>query len=139
MVVGKLLFETAKQLAPRIQKGYDLLYAVGVGTAIGIGSNPDVRQVFEYYKGKPKMGYRDKFTRRRFKGDVYIDESSNTQQEAYQTDKPINRGPGSRRNYNVSYSDRRSPNYTKSRRRRCDCESVLRRILGKPRFSKRRR
>ncbi len=139
MVVGKLLFETAKFAGTRAKEGYDLLYAVGVGTAIGIGSNPDVRSSYELWKGKAKMSYGDKVTSRRLGKEPYLDEGTNYEPETYIPDKPSYRSSRSYSKYRFYFSNRRRKNATSTRRRGCGCESMLRRILGKSRFSKYRR
>ncbi len=144
MVVGKLLFETTKFTIQRAKEGYDLLYAVGAGTAIGIASGETVRGSYELWKGTNRSNIKarnerwyNRSLRRRFKGDVLI-ESDNQVQETYSPDQPINRRP--KRYGSNSYSRRyRIDKYhAKHRRTRCDCKSVLRRILGKPRQRKRR-
>ncbi len=146
MVAGKLLFETAKYSIQRAKEGYDLLYAVGAGTAIGISSGENVRGAYELWKGTSRRNTKARIKRwdyrslrRRFKGDVLIDEGTNKKQETYFPDKPINRGASSGGKYNIRKGSRNYKHYSRRYGRRCDCESLLYRILGKPRFSKRRR
>ncbi len=136
----------ASRFAPQAQKYADILYATAIGTSIGIGSNPTIRGSYELWKGTNRSNEKarqerwyNRTLRRRFKGDVLVDEGTNTQQETYFPDKPINRvSVGSGYN-NFSFSSRRRTKRPTARRRRCNCQSMLRRILGKPRFSKRRR
>ncbi len=144
MVVGKLLFETAKFSIQRAKESYDLLYAVGSGTAIGIASGETIRGSYELWRGSSRSNAKsraekwyNRSLRRRFKGDVLV-ETDNKVQETYDPDQPIHRKPSGFGKYGHSVRVGSNKFDTKRRRRRCDCKSVLRRILGKPRQRKRR-
>ncbi len=144
MVVGKLLFETIKFAAPRIKSGYDLLYAVGAGTAVGIGNNPNVRQAYEFYRGRNYQDYDkwrrwdDKVLTKRFKGD-YLVETDNTQQKTHLPDGPGQYRSSGGAKYGIRSGYRRRSKYTYHNRRRCNCKGVLRRAMAKSRFKQRRR
>ncbi len=145
MVVGKLLFETAKFAVQRTKESYDLLYAVGSGTAIGIASGETVRGSYELWKGTNRSNEKarqqrwyNRSLRRRFKGDVLV-EADNTVQETHIPDQPgYNRSSGYKQFF--PRSGYRSRKYTTTTgRSRCNCKGMLHRILGKPRFRKRNR
>ncbi len=138
MVVGKLLFETGKYAVQRSKEAYDLLYAVGVGTAVGIGSNPTVRGSYDLWRGTTRSNTKalqerwyNRTLRRRFKGDVLV-ETDNQKQETSSPDSPGYFKPSySRTKYAVGRSQRGYKQYTKRRGRRCNCKSMLRRVLAK--------
>ncbi len=146
MVLGKLLFETVKYVTPRARQGYDYLYAVSIGTAIGIGNNPEIRQAYEFYRGKNYQSYDkyrkwdDKVLTKRFKGDVFIDESSNTQRETHSL-VPY-RPNRYRSSANYQFNGSRKPTFRKSRKRsarRCTCQGNIRRaMVAKPKQSRRK-
>ncbi len=144
MVAGKLLFETAKFTIQRAKEGYDLLYAVGSGTAIGIASGETIRGSYELWKGTNRSNIKarnerwyNRSLRRRFKGDVLV-ETDNKVQETYSPDIPGYDRPSYGRQYKFSNISRGNFKRPRRGRRRCYCKSMLRRTMGKSRFSKRR-
>ncbi len=88
MVVGVILQQVAKgagRFAPQAQKYLDYMYAYSTGTGIGIGLNPTIRGSYELWKGTNRSNIKarnlrwyNRTLRRRFKGDVLVDESTNT-------------------------------------------------------------
>ncbi len=143
MVVGIILQQVAThggKFAGQASKYLDYIYAGAIGTGIGIGLNPEVRQAYEYWKGKNKgMSWRDKIVRRRFKGDVFIDESSNTQPEALRTAEPITNRPKRRTRYYNFTGYRRRKQYTYASKRRCYCKGNMGRNVARSRQRKRTR
>ncbi len=99
--IGPVLQPVVKGLLRETFKNLEYAYAGAAGTAIGIGSNPEVRQLFEYYKGKNRyVSWKDKYIRKRFKGDVLV-ESPDSRSETLRTGDPGNgysRYSGSKRN-----------------------------------------
>ncbi len=145
MVAGKLLLEAAKFTIQRTKEGYDLLYAVGAGTAIGIASGETVRGSYELWKGTNRSNIKarnlrwyNRSLRRRFKGDVLV-ETNNSEQETFLPDKPSYRGAssGSQQRFRTGY--RRSTKRTSTCCRRCYNKGMLRRTMAKSRFRKYRR
>jgi len=130
--IGTVLQPVVKAGITKGRQYLDYAFAVATGTAIGIGNNPEVRQAFEYYKGKTRYtSWQDRYIRRRFKGDVYVDETRPTQHEALRSDEPFYgnyRSRGGRQ-----FSGRRS--YRKQRRgnrgrRRCYCKRHFHSTMG---------
>ncbi len=135
----------ASKFAPQAQKYIDLLYATAGGTAVGIGNNPTIRGSYELWKGTNRSNTKAKqerwynrTLRRRFKGDVLVDEGTNTQPETYIPDQPGYRRTSSYSNNYIRYGYRRGRKSAPKLKRRCNCKSMLRRILGKPRQRNRR-
>ncbi len=114
-------------------KYFDYALAVSVGTGIGIGNNPEVQQLYRYWRGQTTQHrdkiWHNKFIRRRFKGDVFIDETSNTQQETFPSDNPVYRDNG-KRQQRVNYGLTRKSYKSKRNHRRCYCKSRLHRTMG---------
>ncbi len=145
MVVGKLLFETAKFSVKRAKESYDLLYAVGSGTAIGIASGETVRGSYELWRGSTRSNAKsraerwyNRSLRRRFKGDVLVEGPDNIQ-ETYSTGEPgYGRTIGSTK-YKSGTGYRRRKITPSTRSRGCNCKSLLRRIMAIERQRKHRR
>ncbi len=135
---GVVLQQVATKTIQYGSKYLDYALAGAIGTGIGIGANPEIQQLYQYYRGKTRYTtWQDKYVRRRFKGDVLIDESSNTQQEALRSDEPFYRnrkrggGSGTYRFPRNKFRRQRLRSY-----RRCKCKSNLHRTMG---FRKRQR
>ncbi len=146
LAAGKLLFETSKFAISKSKEAYDILYAVGAGTAIGIASGETVRGSYELWKGTNRSNQKAKqlrwdyrSLRRRFKGDVVIDEGSNYDQETHIPGEPGYRGTGFIGKHQFRGGYRGSKKRTSTRRRGCSCESLLRRVLAQSRQRKYRR
>ncbi len=146
MVIGKLLFEAAKYVAPRARQGYEYIYAVGAGTAIGIGGRDSVRQAYEMYRGKNYHDYDswkrwdDKVLTKRFKGDVYIDETSNSQRETLYS---VPYRPDSNRNstkyrLNIGGGGYGRKYRKRGKRRKPGKGCICRTVVTKPRKSRRK-
>ncbi len=121
MAIGKLLFETGKFIVPRAKEAYDLVYAVGVGTAIGIGSNPTFGDAYMRWRGKTNMSYGDKIISRRFKGDVYVEDSSRSNVRNGPTNGSFNKTVRSVR-YRQSNSRYATSKHSRTKRKKCRCK-----------------
>ncbi len=117
----------------------DYLYAIATGTAIGMFANPEVRKVYEYYRASAR-DFDDKVIKKRFKGDVVVDEGSSTQLETLRpTDEKYGRYGGGGK-----YRHRFVGGYTKRRRSRrnprrkhikgCVCRNVATRFIKRRKF-----
>ncbi len=140
MVVGQLLSQIGKYAIPRTKQAYDLVYAVGAGTAAGIGFNPNVREAYEIWRGRyTPMSWRDKAIRRHLKGDIDLGfETSNTQQQTLRPDEPFyNRSRGKTGYSYYRYGKSRRQKYRIRSRRRCSCKSRIHRNVAHRKYRKR--
>ncbi len=138
-----ILQQVAAHGISRARNVIDYAYAIGTGTAIGYFANPEVREIYELWKGKDKMSYDDKFVRKKTKGDVVIGEGNSTQREALHPEDAFyrtrggfgsytNRGRSSRRKYG---GRKRFPN-----KNWCYCKSrIHRNVDTRSKYKPRRR
>ncbi len=107
--------------------------AGGIGTTIGIGNNPEIRELYYRWRGKTRYTtWQDRYVRRRFKGDVLV-ENDYTEQETYSPNLPerhyTRRGVNNKRRFRY----RRSTNYPHHHKRRCYCKGRMGRDVVKQR------
>ncbi len=130
-IIGQLVQHLPKAISAG-KSGAEYLYAVATGTAIGIGSNPEIRSAYELWKGKKKLSYDDKAALRRLGKEPVLDfETDYTKQEAL---RPGEHSYGNRRNGKYSFFNRRRQYRGRRRRRRssrrCYCKSYIPRMVG---------
>ncbi len=123
MVLGTLSRQAIRQI-PKVKNELERLYAVAAGTAAGVGATPGVKAFYKEWI--TKQDWKNPYKTKRAKGDVLVDETSNTQQEALHPGDPFF---GSKRHiyeYNFGFSNRRGRKFARARKRRCACKSYLR-------------